>query len=190
MVRINLLPWRQIKRTERQRQFILMLVATLIAGAVVVFLGHTYITNEIEHQESRNKRLADATLKLDKEIADIKVLKEQIQDVLGRKQVVENLQSNRGQAVALLDELARQLPEGMHLKTFKQTGNVIRLDGIADTNARVATLVRKLGISQWLESPELVEIKAETVNNLKQSSFTLNVKQKVQKAPDPAAKKG
>ncbi|HSD84731.1 MAG TPA: PilN domain-containing protein, partial [Anaerolineae bacterium] len=152
MIRINLLPHRQIKRAERQRQFNLMLVATLIAGAAIVFMGQTYISAAIDNQSGRNKRLEDAIVQLDKEIEDIKKLKEQIRNVLDRKRVVENLQSDRSQAVILLDEIARQLPEGVFLKSIKQTGNEITLEGIADTNARVATLVRNLGNSQWLES--------------------------------------
>ncbi len=123
-------------------------------------------------------------LQLDHEIADIKQLKEQIRSVLDRKKVVENLQSDRSQAVALLDELARQLPEGVFLKSIKQQGTEIMLDGVADTNARVATLVRNLGNSEWLESPILIEIKSVTSGNLKQSAFTLKVNQKVKK---PAA---
>ncbi len=190
MIRINLLPHRQIKRAERQRQFNLMLVATLIAGAAIVFMGQTYISAAIDNQSGRNKRLEDAIVQLDKEIEDIKKLKEQIRNVLDRKRVVENLQSDRSQAVILLDEIARQLPEGVFLKSIKQTGNEITLEGIADTNARVATLVRNLGNSQWLESPVLIEIKAVTAKNIKQSAFTLKVTQKVKKPAEPEKPRG
>src|SRR5664279_1794151 len=153
MARINLLPHRQIKRAERQRQFNLLLVATVIAGSAIVFMGQTFISNRIDAQTGRNHRLDDANAKLDKEIAEIQELKGQIQDVLARKQVVENLQSNRGQAVVVLDEISRQLPEGVYLQSIKQQDNSISLQGIADTNARVATLVRSLSTSQWMESP-------------------------------------
>ncbi len=191
MIRINLLPHRQIKRAERQRQFNLMILATLIAGAAIVFLGQTYISTRIDTQNGRNGRLDAAIAQLDKEIADIKHLKEQIRNVLDRKRVVENLQNNRSQAVVLLEELARQLPEGVYLKSIKQQGMAITLDGVADTNARVATLVRNLSNSKHLESPVLIEIKAVTTNkNLKQSAFTLNVNQKAKKADEPEKGKG
>ena len=95
MIRINLLPHRQIKRAERQRQFNLMLVATMVAGAAIVFTGQTYITAQIDNQNSRNGRLETAITQLDKEIEDIKKLKEQIRNVLDRKRVVENLQNDR-----------------------------------------------------------------------------------------------
>jgi len=190
MIRVNLLPHRQVRRELRQREFGLMAGFTTIAAAFIVFLGWTYINSQAEAQLERNKRLDGAIVKLDKEIADIKDLKDQISTMLARKQVVENLQTNRSQAVIVLDELSRQLPEGMYLKSIKQQANVISVNGIADTNARVATLVRNLSASTWLESPSLVEIKSVLVNTLKQNTFTLNVNIKVPKvdAEDSAQK--
>src|SRR5574343_747219 len=191
MIRINLLPHRQIKRAERQRQFNLMLVATMVAGAAIVFTGQTYITAQIDNQNSRNGRLETAITQLDKEIEDIKKLKEQIRNVLDRKRVVENLQNDRSQAVVLLDELARQLPEGVFLKSIKQTATEITLEGVTDTNARVATLVRNLGNSAYLESPILIEIKAvSSSKNVRQSAFTVKVNQKGIKPVEPEASKG
>lgn len=175
MARINLLPHRQIKRAERQRQFNLMLIATVIAGGAIVFMGQTFISNKIDAQAERNHRLDVANVKLDKEIAQIQELKGQIRDVLERKQVVENLQSNRNQAVVVLNEISQQLPEGMYLKSINQQNNLINLQGIADTNARVATLVRNLSTSQWMTSPNLIEIKSTKINNLRYNDFTMGV---------------
>lgn len=193
MVRINLLPHRQIKRAERQRQFNLMLVATAIFAGVLVFMGQTYVNTQISAQQSRNSRLDKANEKLDKEIAEIKELKEQINNVLERKQVVENLQTNRSQAVVVLDELARQLPEGMFFNSIKQKGKTITLQGVTDTNARVATLVRNLSTSTWMESPRLIEIKSagdkNSKSNAKQNIFTLTVNLKSQKVEEPVAEK-
>lgn len=185
MIRINLLPHRQLKRAERQRQFMLMVAATFVLGAAVVFMGQTYVTAQIDAQMERNNRLEAANVKLDKQIAEIQELKNQIQDVLSRKQVVESLQTNRGQAVVLLDELARQLPEGMYLKSVKQQAALVTIEGVADTNARIATLVRNFSTSPWLESPNLVEIKAVTNKAQRQSQFTMTVKLKAQKADKP-----
>jgi type IV pilus assembly protein PilN len=182
MIRINLLPHRQIKREARQREFGLMAGFSAIAASVIIFMGWTYINSQIDAQAERNGRLDAAIVKLDKQIADIKDLKDQISTMLDRKQVVENLQTNRSQAVVVLDEISRQLPEGMYLKSIKQQGNVITIEGVADTNARIATLVRNFAVSTWLESPNLVEIKSVVVNGLKQNAFTLNVSLKVPKA--------
>jgi type IV pilus assembly protein PilN len=184
MMRINLLPHRQIKRAERQREFGLMALMAAGAACAVVFLGWQFLGSQRDAQVERNTRLEAAITSLDKEIADIKDLKDQINNVLERKQIVENLQTNRSQAVVILDELTRQLPEGLYLKSIKQAGNLITLEGVADTNARVATLVRNLSVSNWMESPNLVEIKSLTVNNIKQNEFTLNVSLKAQKAEE------
>jgi len=183
-MRINLLPHRQLKRAERQRQFGLMALMAAVAAGAVVFTGWTYLGAKKDSQIERNGRLELAIANLDKEIAAIKDLKDQINNVLERKQIVENLQTNRSQSVVILDELARQLPEGLYLKSIKQQGNLITLEGVADTNARVATLVRNLSVSNWMESPNLIEIKSMLVNGIKQNDFTLNVSIKVQKAEE------
>jgi type IV pilus assembly protein PilN len=188
MMRVNLLPHRQIKRAERQRQFGLMALLAAVAASAIVFAGWTYLGAKKQSQMERNARIEQAIAKLDLEIRDIKDLKDQINNVLERKQVVENLQTNRSQSVVVLDELTRQLPEGLYLKSIKQTGNIITLEGVADTNARVATLVRNLGVSNWLELPNLVEIKTSTINGIKQNDFTLTVNLKVQKPEEAPAK--
>ena len=186
---INLLPHRQIKRAEQQREFGLMALMAAGAACAVIFLGWQFLGAQKNTQIERNGRLETAISVLDKEIADIKDLKDQINNVLERKQIVENLQTDRSQAVVILDELSRQLPEGLYLKSIKQTGNLITLEGVADTNARVATLVRNLSVSNWMESPNLVEIKALVVNNIKQNEFTLNASLKVLKAEVAPEKK-
>lgn len=182
MIRINLLPHRQIKREARQREFGLMALFSAVAASTIIFLGYTFINSQTDAQSVRNARLDTAIVALDKEIADIKDLKDKISTMLERKQVVENLQTNRSQSVIVLDELSRQLPEGMYFKSIKQLGTAITIEGVADTNARVATLVRNLSTSNWLESPSLVEIKSVLVNAVKQNVFTLNVSIKVPKA--------
>lgn len=181
MIRVNLLPHRQIRREAKQREFGLMALFTAVAAGAIIFVGYSFINSQVETQLERNHRLDTAIATLDKEIADIKDLKDQISAMLERKQVVENLQTNRSQAVVVFDELSRQLPEGMYLKSVKQQGNVITVEGVADTNARVATLVRNLNASSWMESPILIEIKAVTANNVKQNLFTLNVNLKAPK---------
>lgn len=175
MMRVNLLPHRQIRREAKQREFGLMALFSAIAACTVLFMAYTIINGRVDSQLERNGRLNNAIAKLDKEIADIKDLREQISAMLERKQVVENLQTDRSQAVIVFDELSRQLPEGMYYKSIKQEGKVITIEGIADTNARVATLVRNFNQSQWLESPILIEIKAVTVGAQKQNLFTLKV---------------
>ena len=178
MIRINLLPHRQMRRAKSQREFNVMLVGASVTGLAILVLGQTYIANAISEQEARNARLNSAIVSYDKDLVEIKALKSKIHDVIERKKVVENLQANRSQAVILLDEITRKLPEGVYLKSIKQQGQNINIVGVADTNARVATLVRTLNESVYLESPNLVEIKSESLNNARQNIFTLTVIQK------------
>ena len=190
MIRINLLPHRQIKRAAKQREFGLMGLMAAGAACAVVFLGWQFLSAQNNTQLERNGRLEKANADLDKQIADIKDLKDQINNVLERKHVVENLQTNRSQAVVIVDELTRQLPEGVYLKSIKQTGNLITIDGVADTSARVATLVRNLSVSNWMESPKLVVINTATVNNIKQNDFTVAVSLKAPKTEEAPKKAG
>ena len=175
IIRVNLLPHREIKREARQRQFNLMALLTASGALALVVLNYGFINNRIDAQLSRNARLEAGIVQLDQQIGDIKNLQEKIGVMLARKQVVENLQINRSQSVVVLDELSRQLPEGMYFKSIKQQGPLLSLEGVADTNARVASLVRNLTASKWLENPQLIEIKSVLVNGIKQNEFLLTV---------------
>jgi type IV pilus assembly protein PilN len=187
MIRINLLPHREIKRAHRQRQFLLLAGASVAAAVIAVVLVHSVISGLVERQSARNRYLESEIAKLDKDIEEIKRLKEQTQALLARKQVVEALQINRTQGVQLLDQLARQLPEGIYLKAIKQTGANVTITGYAQSNARVSTLMRNLEASPWLESPNLVEIKAIVQGTTRSSEFTLIVGL-TRAQPDPEQK--
>jgi len=175
IIRVNLLPHREIKREARQRQFNLMALFIASGALALVVLNYSFINSRIDAQQSRNARLEAGIVKLDQQIGDIKNLQDKIGVMLARKQVVENLQINRSQSVVVLDELSRQLPEGMYFKSIKQQGPLLSLEGVADTNARVASLVRNLTASKWLENPQLIEIKSVLVNGIKQNEFLLTV---------------
>lgn len=192
MIRINLLPHRAEKRRAKQLQFIVLSVLSVMLGAVVVGLVHVAIGTQIAYQERRNEYLKQETAVLDRQIAEIKKLREQTQSLLARKNVVENLQSTRSEVVHLLDQMLRILPEGVYLKSLKQTGNRISLIGYAQSNARVSTLMRAIEDSPWLDSPALVEIHAATVGGSRLNEFSLNFNLTKQSATQPAAadKKG
>lgn len=174
MIRVNLLPHRVHKRRARERQFYVM--ASLFAGLglIVVFFVHGIISARISYQLERNQYLEKEISLLDKQIDEIKKLKEQIQVLLARKKVVESLQTNRSETVHLLDQLVRQLPDGVYLKSIRQRGTKVELTGLAQTNARVSTLLRNLESSPWFESPNLTEIKAVAQGNIRLSEFNLN----------------
>lgn len=189
MIRINLLPHRELKRAARQRQLAVMAGFAVVAGIGITLLVHTINHGRIEEQQNRNQFLTAENKKLDIQIDEIKKLKEQTQDLLSRKLVVENLQTNRNEAVHVLDQMLRQLPDGTYLKSVKQTGDKINITGYAQSNARVSTLMRNLASSPWLESPELVEIKSATINNVRANEFSLNVKVKRQQPEDKSGAK-
>jgi type IV pilus assembly protein PilN len=163
MIRINLLPHREQKRQARQRQFVSVAIGLAILGLAVVGLVHVIFATQIENQLSRNKLLKDEIAKLDEQIKEIDRLREQTQALLSRKQVVETLQTNRTEAVHLLDQMVRQLPDGVYLRSLRQVGPKVTAVGYAQSNARVSTLMRNIESSPWITRPELVEIKAVPV---------------------------
>ncbi len=175
MIRINLLPHREMKRAARQREFVFLAVGAVVLGAGIVVLTHTYIAAQIDNQKSRNELLRAENAKLDKQIEEIRTLREQTQALLARKQVVETLQSNRAEVVALLDQLARQMPDGVYLKDVRQTGAKVILVGYAQSSARVSTLMRNLESTALLGTAELIEIKAVNLNNQRVNEFSLSI---------------
>lgn len=185
-IRINLLPHRQLKRAQQQRLFILLAAGVAALGALVVFTGHMIIDETKNAQSQRNALLVQETAVLDKQIAEIKELKEKTQALLDRKKVVESLQTNRAESAHLFDELARQIPEGLFLKGLKQTGDEITMTGYAQSSARVSTFMRNLDASAWFESPNLVEVRSAQLDKLRVSEFTLTVKQTRQAGAEPA----
>ncbi len=189
MIRINLLPHREATRKRQQRQFFGLLGVGAFVGLVGWGLVHLFIGEQVSHQVSRNDFLKKENVRLDKEIEEIKKLKEEIAALLARKQVIETLQGDRAQSVQMLDELVKQTPDGVYLRTVKQVGLSVQITGYAQSNARVSTLMRNIQSSPYIGTPVLVEIKAATVNNRRLSEFGLlfSVKRSVQ---DPAQEGG
>ena len=171
MIRINLLPHREAKRKQKQAAFVAMLAAGGIAGAAVVLLVGAWNANTISIQNERNLVLKQASAELDKKIGQIKTLKEEIEALKARQQAVEDLQSDRNQPVYVLDELVRQTPEGVYLKSFRQDGQRVTLNGYAQSQERVAELLRNVsGSSPWLERPNLTEVRVSTLAQGKTTS--------------------
>ncbi len=175
MIRINLLPYREMQRAARLRHFSVLLGAVGVIAVVAIILVYMVLDGRISNQRERNEYLKAEITKLDKDIAAIKELKEQTKALLSRKQVVEELQTNRASSVHLLDELVRDLPDGVYLKSIKQSDNTINLAGYAQSSARVSTLMRNLDASPWLDGSQLIEIKSATVQGLRANEFALTV---------------
>lgn len=175
MIPINLLPYRAERRKELQKQFIILATLTGLIGGIVWFFGHSFLEGRINNQNQRNQFLETKIAELDKKIAEIKKLRSQTQALLARKRVVETLQSNRTESVRLLDQLVRQLPDGVHLKSIKQSGKDVSVVGYATSNARVSTLMRNFDASPWLQSPKLIQIRAAKSGSVTLNEFSLTV---------------
>jgi type IV pilus assembly protein PilN len=173
--RVNLLPHREERRKRSRKHFYAVAGATAVIGLLVVGAMHTYYAEKIDAQDGRNKFLRGEIAKLDKEIAEITKLKDEIQALLARKQVIETLQTDRAQTVNLLDQLVKQMPEGVYLRSIAQKGLKVNLVGYAQSNARVSTLMRNIESSPWLGNPELIEVKAATVDKRRVSEFNMNL---------------
>jgi type IV pilus assembly protein PilN len=191
MIRVNLLPHREEKRKRRQQQFLGLAVFSVLVGALVAGAVWFFLDQQVQQQQANVAYMKSEIAKLDKQIEEIRKIREETAALLAKKQVVEGLQSNRSEPVQLLDQLLRQLPEGIYLKAVKQTGVKVNVLGYAQSNARVSTLMRNLGASPYLENPELVEIKAVLLNNdpnKRVNEFSMNISVKRAKMEDTGGK--
>ena len=175
MIRINLLPHREEKRKAQREHFYVLFGLVMVLGCLVVLLIYSIIEGQIAGQEARNKILTTEIATLDKQIDEIKRLKEQTQALLARKQIIESLQRDRGETVRLLTELVKQMPEGVYLTSVKQDGIKVTLVGYAQAEARVSALMRNVEASPWLERPSAPLIKKAQVGKRDLFEFTLDV---------------
>ena len=176
MARINLLPWREERRKARQKEFGVMLALAALAGVLVAFLIFSFYKGQISGQNARNEYLRGEITKVDEQIKEIDALDQKKSKLLARKEVIEELQSNRSQMVHLFDSLVRTIPEGVALTAIKQEGEILTLSGRSQSNARVSTYMRNLESSGWMTNPDLNVIEAKEGNPGLPYEFTLKVK--------------
>ncbi|MQR02685.1 PilN domain-containing protein [Glaciimonas soli] len=180
MIKINLLPHREAKRKERMQAFVLMLAAASVLGVLIVLAVGGIFESEISTQTARNSYIQKENTRLDGQIKEIASLKQEIDALKARQQAVEDLQSDRNQPVYLMTELVKQVPEGIYLRGFKQEGQRVVVNGYAQSNDRVSTLLHNMSNnSPWLERPDLIEIRSATVGTGRELKhvfdFTVNV---------------
>ncbi|CAK0740115.1 Type IV pilus inner membrane component PilN [Gammaproteobacteria bacterium] len=177
MPRINLLPWREANRKERQRDFMATLALSLIVAAASVGYVHYYIEDRIAFQELRNKKLNEEIAELNKRIAEVKNLKKDLASLRARMDIVQRLQTSRPEIVHLFDEIPRLLPDGVFLSNLKQKERAVALEGSAQSNARVSTLMRNISASKWLTDPGLDVIQTAQQGHDRISKFSLHARQ-------------
>lgn len=184
--RINLLPWREMRRKEQDRQLMSIGVGAWILMGLVIFYAHLHVSGLIENQQKRNEFLNTEIKKVEEEIKEIRELQAARNALLARMRVIQQLQLDRTQVVHLFDELVRKTPEGVYLVTLKQAGPTLTLTGAAQSNARVSAFMRNLDASDWYTKPELDVINVKVKGGERVSEFTLRVNQKVKTEKDGA----
>jgi type IV pilus assembly protein PilN len=196
MIRINLLPHRELRRERRKKDFIGLGVLTALIAAAIVFLVGVYNSNQISRQEDRNQFIKKKNEDLDAKIKEIASLRQEIDALKARQKAVEDLQSDRTVPVHILDELVKYTPEGIFFKQIKQEEKKLTLVGLAQSNEKVSELLRNLqGNTPWMERPELIEIKSAILpqpngkEGKKVFEFQLSTLIKSSPAPDPNAPK-
>lgn len=189
MIRINLLPHREEAKKAKREQFYVLTGLVSVLAALIVFAIYTLIDGQINLQAGNNDFLKQEIAVLDKQLEQIKRLKEQTQALLSRKQVIENLQRDRGETVYLLSEMVKQVPEGVYIRSLKQESLKVSLTGYAQSNARVSALMRNIDASPWLEKPQLIEVKAGVLNGRRINEFSMTFELTRAKSDDVKAGK-
>ncbi len=194
MILINLLPHREARRQQRKQAFFAGIGMSVLVGAVIVLVWYTGVKTQIDTQEERNQFLSSEIKRLDAQIADVATLKAEIEALKARQKAVEDLQADRNMPVYLLNELVKQTPEGVYLTGVKQAGQQVTINGVAQTNERISEFLRNAANnSPWLERPNLVEIRSQTMavagsrDQRRMFAFTMGVTLKRPPAPGAAS---
>jgi type IV pilus assembly protein PilN len=203
MPRINLLPWRAELRQQRKKEFFAALLGAAVVGMGLVYVTKLTVEGWVSNQLNRNTILQNEIAELDKQIEEIKGLENQRERLIARMKVISELQRARPDVVHLFDEIAKAVPEGVHLTEIKQTGNRIELQGLAQSSTRVSTLMRNIDASGFLSDPGLDVVQTVATGPEHQSQFKLFAQEvattsdddakgdaKTANAPPPAAKPG
>lgn len=175
MANINLLPWREARRQERKKQFLVGLGATVVGAALAVLLWDVMVNAQIDYQQSRNQHLRTHIALLDQEVAEIRDLQRKRNQLVERMRVIQALQGNRPVIVRLLDQLVRTVPDGVFYTSLEAKANVVSIEGVAESNNRVSSLMRRLDASDWLENPNLDAVQAAPEYGEQATTFKLTV---------------
>ncbi len=183
MAKINLLPWRENLRQQKQKNFLIAAAATALLAAGIVLLANHFMNTQISGQEARNDYLRDEIRKLERDIARIETLEEVRNNLLARKDVIERLQSNRSLMVHLFNQMATTLPEGVTLDSVRQTGEELTINGTSESEGRVSTYMRRIQGAEWLHEPQLGVVERRPTEQRPGQPYRFELKARVS-APD------
>lgn len=182
--RINLLPWREERRKQRERRVYGLFAGAAALGAVVWFVGHSHLDGRIDFQRARNQMLQSEIQQLDQRIVRIRDLEATKNKLLARMRVIQDLQQDRPRIVHLFEQFVTTLPEGVYLTGIEEQGDSFTLTGVAESNARVSNFMENLDSSDWLTDPDLSVIEISEREGMRVSNFTLTVRQPAEPASE------
>lgn len=177
MPRINLLPWREEDRKRRQREFLVAMAGSFVAGLLVVVVTILVFSQMISGQKERNQRLQAEIQLIEEKITAIDGLERQKERLIARMEIIEQLQQSRPEIVHLFDEMTRQLPDGVYLRGMKQTGTTVEVKGVAQSSTRVSALMRQIDASPWLTDPSVIRVETTESGPGRQAEFVVTLKQ-------------
>jgi type IV pilus assembly protein PilN len=176
MAHINLLPWREARREERKRAFLSVLGLVAAVAVVTILLADRAVNTQIDNQNARNDYITANIRELDKQVEEIKDLQRKRNQLIERMRVIQELQGNRPIIVRVLDQLVRTVPDGVFYTRVSAKGQEISIDGVAESNNRVSSLMRRLDASDWLKDPNLDKVSAAPAFGDQANTFLLTVK--------------
>lgn len=179
MAKINLLPWREAQRQERQRNFVLLVVAVALLAGGVVFFANQGMNAVIAGQEARNHFLRSEIRVLDREIAEIEELERTRNSLISRKNVIERLQENRSMMVHLFNQIAQTVPQGITLSSVRQAGAELTIVGTAESESRVSDYMRRIESAAWLHSPQLRIIQVQGGGRNREQPFGFELRAQI-----------
>lgn len=175
MAQINLLPWRDERRAELKQEFLVILGMVLALGAVIIVVVDLFFSSQIQNQEDRNAYLSQNIAVLNKQVEEIREMQRKRTQLLDRMKVIQALQGNRPVIVRILDQLVRTVPDGVFYTQIQSTNQVITITGIAESNNRVSSLMRRLDASDWFKEPNLEGVRAEPTFGEQATTFNMTV---------------
>ena len=177
MPAVNLLPWREEQRRRRQQRFLFALCVAVLAGGTAVYTARLTVQGLLADQQARNRAIRSEVELIEGRLVELTRLESRRNQLLTRMRIIVEMQRSRPHAVRLFDELVEVLPAGVQLVEVAQNGNRVELVGLAESNSRVAALMRNIEVSPWLQAPRLERVETAAEGGVRRARFTIAMEQ-------------